>query len=118
MNINIKTIASYEGHNFKANKSVDLKLGFEYSELINYVRVTQLLNENINIKAKVKTEKPVDLGTFMVKAIQINGDGTAKITFNSTTDYVESKNIDKLIGETFNVLMKADIEDIEGDEEE
>lgn len=115
MEVKVKGIARYNGHNIKANGSVDFGLKFDYGELTNCVKLLQLLNENITIAAKVNGEVR-KLGMFMVKSINFSGDGECIAKFNSTLDYVESNNLNNLSGEILNMMFKAEIEE-EGEEE-
>lgn len=117
--VRLKAVATYNGHNIKSNKSVDLNLLFGYDELPNYIRLIQMLNENIRIAVKVPGEnKPIKLGTFMINRIAIDNDGEGKVKFNSMIDYVETILIDRIINkEPFQVMFAADIDE-EGSEEE
>ena len=116
--VKIKSIAKYNGHNFKANKSVDLNFLFNYDELVNYIQLVQLLNENTDIIVKIEDKKPIKLGSFMINQISIDHDGQAKIRFNSLLDYVEADSINELVGETFQIILKAAVEDAEEDDED
>ena len=107
----IKSICSYNGHNIKPNSSVDISFKFKYDELVNYIRLVQLLNENINIVVKIGDEKPKKLGIFRLKEIKIDDDGEAVIKFNSSLDYVEADNLNGLVNEILKVAFKASIED-------
>lgn len=110
--VKLKAHGAYNGHSFKANKSVDLSIKFAYSELTNYIKLIQLLNENVTIVAKKLAEETANkLGTFMIKEIKVDGDGEGTIKFNSQLDYVEADTINNLVGEEFDILFKATIED-------
>ena len=95
MKINVKEVVKYGGHSLKANGSVDLVLKAEYSELVNTIKVTQMLNNDVSIKAKVNG-KPTNLGIFRIKSININGDGESKLAFNGLSDFVEMDNLNTL----------------------
>lgn len=116
--VKIKSLAKYNGHNVKASKSVDFNLLFSYEELPNYIQLIQLLNENVEITAKVEDEAPQKIGTFMINSINVDHDGVGKIRFNSLLDHVEADIINDLVGETFKVIFKASVEDEETDEDE
>lgn len=108
--IKLKTIGTYNGHNIKANKSVDLSLKMKYSELTNYIQLVQLLNENVAIMAKIGEEKAQKLGMFMIKEIRIDHDGEGIVKFNSTLDYVEADNLNGLAGEILKLMFQAEVE--------
>jgi len=111
----IKTMAvgQYGGHSIKNNKSVDITLKFAYSELPNYIKLIQLLNENIDISVKKQDEKSQMLGQFMLKEIRVDHDGEGIVKFNSMIDFVEADNINSLVGnDLFKVRFTAEIEDV------
>jgi len=115
--VDIKTVCKYNGHSIKANEAVDLSLKFGYDQLVNYIQLVQLLNENINIISKIGDSKPIKLGIYTLKEVKIDNDGEAVIKFNSTLSYVEADNLNKLAGEMLKVRFKADVE-IENDGED
>lgn len=112
--IKIKEIVSYGGHNITANGLVNLTLKAQYSQLVNTIKCTQLLNNDITLIARINN-KPENLGTFKIKQIDISGDGESKIKLFGGVDYVETDlinnlplNIDDV--KDFIVLLKADVE--------
>ena len=114
--IKVKEVVTYNGHSLGANGSVNLTLVASYSELVNTIKVMQMLNYNVTIKAKLQNGKPFVLGNFMVKQIVVDGDGESKLKFNGLIDYVEMDNLNilPLRGEEvteFVVLMEAAIEE-------
>lgn len=117
--VKVKAVGKYNGHSIKANKTVDLKLKFAYDELVNYIRLVQLLNENVTIKVKQSGKKSMNLGIFMVKQINVSHDGEGSLTFNSMLDYAEADKINKLANDDlFQVIFEAEIEDTdEGSED-
>lgn len=117
MIIKIKHLVSYNGHSLKANGSVDFNLKSAYSELVNTIKLTQLLNNDIKIKAKVNG-KTFELGTFRIKSITIDGDGESKIKLNGLNDYIEMDNLNSLPLQSddvqeFNVLYQSDVTESE-----
>lgn len=117
--VKVKAVGKYNGHSIKANKTVDLKLKFAYDELVNYIRLVQLLNENVTIKVKQSGKKSMNLGIFMVKQINVSHDGEGSLTFNSMLDYAEADKINKLANDDlFQVIFEAEIEDTEEDSED
>lgn len=123
MNLKVKQVVKYGGHSLSANGSVNLTLKADYSELTNSIKLMQMLNNDVNIKAKAPGSKAMKLGVFRVKQIVIDGDGESVLKFNGLSDYIEMDNLNVLPLSTdenkeFVVLMEAEIEDEEGDEEQ
>lgn len=121
MNVKVKEVVKYGGHSLSANGSVIFTLKAQYSELPNTIKLMQMLNNDVNIKAKVPGGKPMKLGFFRVKQIVIDGDGESTIKFNGLNDYIEMDNLNLLPLNTdenkeFVVLMEADIETDEMEE--
>lgn len=124
--VRVREAVTYGGHNLSANGSVNLTLKAEYSELVNTIQVMQMLNEDVTIKAKLPGSKPMALGMFRVKSINIDGDGESTIKFNGLNDYIEMDNLNLLPtkrdegSEVFVVMMEVEIEteDEEGEEDE
>lgn len=116
--IKFKAIAKYNGHSIKNNKSVDLNLLFNYDEMVNYIQLIQMLNENIDIAVKIGDSKPTKIGMFMIRDIKIDHDGQGIVKFNSLLDHVEPDEINTLVGETFTVMFKAIVEEESEDENE
>lgn len=116
--VSVKVVGKYHGHNIKPNKSVDLTFVVAYDELTNYIKLVQMLNENVTIFSKLNSEKPKRLGMFMIKAINIDHDGQGTLKFNSQFDYVEADNLNRLIGEQLQIMFKATIECEEEEDDE
>ena len=120
-NIKVKEVVTYGGHSLSANGSVNLTLKSGYSELSNSVKLLQMLNNDVNIKAKAPGGKVMKLGMFRVKQVVIGGDGESQLKFNGLSDYIEMDNLNLLPlssddNREFVILMEAEIE--EGDEED
>jgi hypothetical protein len=119
--IKIKTIGKYNGHSFKNNGAVDLKLKFGYDELIHYYMQLPLLrSENTRVLAKVEDGEPFNLGTFMFRSYSMDHDGEGTITFGSIYDSVEADNLNALVADKDKMvqfMFKAEVEDVEEDEE-
>ena len=123
MNVKVKEIVKYGGHNLSANGSVNLTLRASYSELTSTIQLMQMLNNDVNIKAKIPGEKVMKLAFFRIKDIRIDGDGESIIKFNGLNDYIEMDNLNLLPvkgseNEEFAVLMDAEIEIEEEGEED
>lgn len=123
MDIKVKEVVKYGGHSLSANGSVNFTLKAQYSELPNSIKLMQMLNNDVNIKAKVPGGKPMKLGFFRVKQITVDGDGESIIKFNGLNDYIEMDNLNLLPLNTdenkeFVVLMEAEIETEEMEEDE
>ena len=113
-NIKITEMVEYAGHSLKANGSVDFNLKAPYSELVKTINVMQMLNNDIKIKAKV-AKRVLELGSFRIKQIIIDGDGESKLRFNGLSDYIEMDNLNSLPlasddVKEFKILMEAEIE--------
>lgn len=115
----VKAVVVNGGYNVSANGSVNVKFIAGYSELINTIKLQQMLNNDISIKARIPSPngKPevIKLGIFRLKSTTIDGDGESKIQFNGLADYVEMDNLNILplasndIKE-FSILMEAELE--------
>ncbi len=122
MNISVKEVVTYGGHNLSANGSVNLTLKASYSELAKTISAMQMLNNDIKIKAKVPGSKAMKLGMFRIKDIKIDGDGESVLRFNTLNDFVEMSNLNLLPlndsdTKEFAVLLEAEVEE-EGEEED
>ena len=115
MKIKVKEIVSYKGHSISANGAVNFTVKAMYSQLTNTIKLMQLLNNDVIIKAKLPEEKPMKLGSFRIKQITIDGDGESSIKFNGVVDYIEVDNLNLLPlnnseSKEFTVLFESDIE--------
>ena len=110
--IKVNQVVKYGGHNVGSNGSVNLTLKADYSELENTVKLLQLLNNDVSIKAKFPGEKAIAVGEMRIKDIKIDGDGESVLKFNGLADYIEMDNLNQLLsGEAFRVLFESDVED-------
>ena len=115
MKIKVKEIVSYKGHSISANGAVNFTVKAMYSQLTNTIKLMQLLNNDVTIKAKLPEEKPMKLGSFRLKQITVDGDGESSIKFNGVVDYIEVDNLNLLPlnnseSKEFTVLFESDIE--------
>lgn len=115
MEIKIKEVVRYAGHNLSANGTVNLTVKAMYSELTNTVKAMQALNNDVTIKAKIAGEKAKNLGIFRIKQIIIDGDGESKLKFNGISDYIEMDNLNALPlnddeVKDFIIMMSSEIE--------
>ena len=125
MILKVKEVVTNAGYRVGANGSVSISFAAKYSELSNTIRLQQLLNNDVEVKAKVPTTtgKPqvYKLGSFRVKRTTIDDDGESKVEFNGITDYIEMDNLNKLPLNTddlkeFTIMVTADIDiEEEGD---
>lgn len=121
MTVKVKEVVKYGGHSLSANGSVNFTLKASYSELINTIQMMQMLNNDVNIKAKLPAGKPMKLGMFRIKQIVVDGDGESTLKFNGLNDYIEMDNLNLLPmnsdeNKEFVVMMEADIEKEEGED--
>ena len=107
----VKEVVNYKGHSVKANGSVDLSFSAMYDELTNTIQCLQMLNNDVDIVAKVPNEKPFPLGMYRIKSVNFDGDGESTIKFNSLDQNVELENLGKIItNEKFQIRMVAMVE--------
>ena len=121
--IKVKEVVRYGGHSVSANGAVNLTLKAMYSELPNSVKSLQMLNNDILIKARIPGSNPMRLGMFRLKSVGIDGDGESTIKFNGLSDFIEVDNLNTLPNnqddnKEFVILMEAEIEEEEVDDEE
>lgn len=126
MILKVKQVVTNAGYRVGANGSVSISFAAKYSELTNTIKLQQLLNNDVEIKAKMPTGtgKPqvLNLGNFRVKRTTIDDDGESKVEFNGITDYIEMDNLNKLPLNSddlkeFTILVTADIESEDGEED-
>lgn len=121
MIVKVAEVVSYGGHSLSANGSVNLTLKAGYSELSKSIMMTQMLNCDVRMKAKLTDGKTMPLGMFRVKGIDIHGDGCSVLKFNGLSDFVEMDNLNNLPLadmdiKDFKILAMAEIEE-EGNED-
>lgn len=122
MIVKVKQVVKYDGHSLSSNGSVNFKLRASYSELVNSIKLMQMLNNDVIIKARIPGSKVMKLGIFRIKQIVFDGDGESKITFNGLNDFIEMDNLNLLPlknnEETneFQVLCESNVEDEENEE--
>ena len=115
MKVKVKEVVKYGGHSLLANGSVNFTLKASYSELSNTIQMMQMLNNDVTVKAKLPTGKPMKLGMFRIKQIIIDGDGESTLKFNGLNDYIEMDNLNLLPlnnddSKEFVIMMEAEIE--------
>lgn len=120
--IKVKEVVEYAGHSISANGAVGFTVKASYSELVNTIKMTQMLNNDVSIKAKAPGAKAMKLGIFRVKNITIDDDGESKVKFAGLTDSVEVDNLNKLPlndsdNKQFQILVEAEVE-LEDDDDE
>lgn len=96
MNIRVKEFVAYKGHSISASGKVTVTFGAMYSELVNTIKLMQMLNNDIVVYAKLPESGPLKLGMFRLKQIVVDGDGESKIKFDGITDYIETDNLNML----------------------
>ncbi len=121
MEVKVKEVVKFGGNSLSRNGSVNINFDANYSELVESVKVLQMLNSDVTIKAKLPGEKAMMLGMFRVKQLTFGDDGSSKLKFNGLRDFVEFTNINKLPLSTdetseFQVLMVATVEE-EGEDD-
>lgn len=115
--VKVLAVAQYKGHSLNGNGSVNLSLKFKYDQLVNVIQITQMLNNDVKVTAKLPETKALKLGMFRVKSITIDDDGESVVRFNSLNDYVEVDNLNQIVTQDlFQVRMMAVIEGEENGE--
>ena len=92
----VNQVVKYGGHSLAASGSVNLTLKAAYSELVGTIKMTQMLNNDVTVKARVPNIKPMKLGMFRIKSISIDDDGESTIKLNGLNDYIEMDNLNTL----------------------
>lgn len=119
MNIKVKGMYAYKGHNVSANGSVNLTLCGKYSQLTNSVQMLQMLNNDVTIQIKMGANKSFKIGSFRIKNIAFDDDGESILKFNSLTDFVDVDKLNNLITkDEFAVMFSANIEEEDDESEE
>lgn len=122
MVVKVKQVVKYDGHSLSSNGSVNFKLRASYSELVNSIKLMQMLNNDVIIKAKIPGSRVMKLGIFRIKQIVFDGDGESRVTFNGLNDFIEMDNLNLLplknSEETneFQVLYESNVEEEENEE--
>lgn len=121
--LKVMQVVTYGGHSLSANGAVNLTLKAEYSELTKTIQTIQMLNEDVSIKAKLVGKKAMNLGSFKIKDIKIDGDGESQLKFAGVSDYVEMDNLNLLPlaneeAKRFQILMECETEAMDEGEEE
>lgn len=113
--IKVRQVVRYGGHSMSANGAVNLTLKASYSELVHSIELVQMLNNDVEIKAKLPNQKPMKLGSFRVKQVVIDDDGESVLKFNGINDFIEVDNLNALPtgskSEEFAVMYEAEIEE-------
>lgn len=123
MKLKVMEVMKYGGHSLSANGMVNVTFTAMYSELAKSLQLMQLLNEDVTVAAKLPSEKPMPLGTFRVHQLIVDDDGESKVKLRGMSEFVETDSLNSLplrnseVPE-FKVMFRADIESVEGDEEE
>ena len=123
MKLKVMEVMKYGGHSLSANGMVNVTFTAMYSELAKSLQLMQLLNEDVTVAAKLPSEKPMPLGTFRVHQLIVDDDGESKVKLRGMSEFVETDSLNSLplrnsdVPE-FQVMFKADIESVEGDEED
>lgn len=121
--VKVKEIVTYAGHSLRANGSVNLTVKAMYGELTNSIQMMQMLNNDVDLRAKVADGKPMRLGFFRVQEIKVDGDGESTIKFNGISDNIEMDHLNNLPlndadTKQFTILAVAEIDLEDGEDGE
>lgn len=119
--VKVKEIVTYAGHSLRANGSVNLTVKAMYGELTNSIQMMQMLNNDVDLKARVTNGKPMRLGFFRIQEIKVDGDGESTIKFNGISDNIEMDNLNNLPlndadTKQFTILAVAEIDLEDGED--
>lgn len=119
--VKIREVVAYNGHNVKANGIVTLNLKAMYSELVNTMKVLQLLNNDVKISV-VEGKSESSIGMFRVKNVNISDDGESVLKFETLAEAAEMDKINSLVGKetefTINMFAEVDMEDSDESDED
>lgn len=124
MNTRVKAVVKNMGNSLNAAGVVSLRLRTSYSELPSAIKSLAMLNQNIDVKAKLPGDKPFRLGWFMLNELKVAGDGEANIKLRSVKENVEMDMLNVLPlahdeNPEFQVMLECEIEeDIDAREED
>lgn len=91
----VKLEIRYNNLNFRKNGLVELTFKSSYDNIVSTLKLVQLINTNITIKAKIKGEI-FTLGNYYIKNIGIDRDGESTIKFGSEVESVEYDSLNAL----------------------
>ena len=112
-----KLECSFNGYSTKKNGDVDVSFKAPYSELVNCMKLLQMISCNIQCKAKMGASgKPFDLGTFYLTKFNVDRDGETRLTFNTE---IESSEIENMINltEKDQIIYLMCVAELEDDDE-
>lgn len=93
MKLDIKAIGQYNGHTYKPNGTMELKLKFSIDAKEEIIKSILFVNQTVTIRAKVENEKPILLGSFSFHNLNIDRDGESVLKFVSDKDCVYHENV-------------------------
>ncbi len=118
MKLKIKLECIYNGHSIKKNGSVDLSFKVSYSQLIDVMKLLQLLSCNITLKAKLlRTDESFNLGVFYLNSLNVDREGESTLKFNSEIDNVELNNL-SMLAEKNVIIFLLCLGEVEGNEDD
>lgn len=118
--VKIKSVCKYNGHSVKPTKVVALSFRFKYDELPQSVQTLQMLNENVVVKVKLGDQPAQEVGMFMIKGLNFDGDGDSILNLGSQLDHIEPGVVNEIAAfgkdEVFRIMLEAKIE-VEAEED-
>lgn len=116
--ISVNAVVENGGYTFSSNGNINFTVKTNYVELVNVIKILQMLNNDIDIRSKLIDEKPKKLGDFRFKQVVILDDGQAKLKFTGLSDYVNVNALNSLPLSTddtklFKLHLSAEIENEE-----
>lgn len=97
LEISIEQVVTSGGYSISANGVLTVTLKSSYSCIKETMSLLQMLNNDIELKAKVPGEKDKALGKyFRIKQITIDGDGEQSIRLQGLTEFSDVNEISLL----------------------
>lgn len=95
--IDIEQVVTSGGYSINANGIAMVTFKSKYGELVNTVNMLQLLNNDVDVIAKVPGEKDRAVGKyFRIKQIIVDGDGEQTVKLQGVSEFVDTESLASL----------------------
>ena len=124
--IDIEQVVTSGGYSINANGIAMVTFKSKYGELVNTVNMLQLLNNDVDVVAKVPGEKERAVGKyFRIKQIIVDGDGEQTVKLQGVSEFVDVESLASLPFKNAEVpefrvhlASSIELEDENGDEDD
>ena len=124
--IDIEQVVTSGGYSINANGIAMVTFKSKYGELVNTVNMLQLLNNDVDVVAKVPGEKERAVGKyFRIKQIIVDGDGEQTVKLQGVSEFVDVESLASLPFKNAEVpefrvhlTSSIELEDENGDEDD